>query len=163
MRRRQVASGNNAPSGVPTRKSWTGAGTVGAGEDGVPERPGSHAAARRRGPGPGAGERLGAHEGPGADAGDQEALGRQAFVRDGHRVAGHLETEGELPGGRQALTRSQPAVQDRLEQLPVDAGGAVAGARQAHVQVHDQTLYWPIQDVQNWRFHQPIIANSLIS
>jgi hypothetical protein len=64
---------------------------------------------------------LGADERARAHAGREEALGGEALVGDGDRVARDAEARGQLARGWQAVAGAQAAVEDGRAQLAVDA------------------------------------------
>jgi hypothetical protein len=68
-------------------------------------------------------ERFSGDERSCADAADQRTLGHQALVRDAYRIPRDAQATRENPRGRQPLARTKAAIQDRLEQLPVNLNG----------------------------------------
>jgi hypothetical protein len=95
---------------------------------------------RRRAPRLKAADRLGAHEGPGADAAEQDTLRDESLVRKGHRVARHLEVARQLTRRGQSLTLTKATIENSIEQLPIDTRREIAPALQGDVNVHTTVL-----------------------
>src|SRR4030095_1473199 len=81
-------------------------------------------------------DRLGTHEGARSDAAEQDTLRDESLVGKGHRVARHLEVARQLTRRRQSLAGTKAAIENRIQQLPVDTCREIAAALQGDVNVH---------------------------
>jgi hypothetical protein len=88
-----------------------------------------------------------ADEGAGTHTRGDEALAAESVVGDRDRRAGDVQPPRQLSTRWQTVTRSEPAVEDRVAQLPVDLAGETHSSDQADVEVHrrqrtDDQLAW---------------------